>query len=93
MCVQLQRACSSQPTAEEMTARELCEIDGIGASVATALALTQALGGSRHASRASLSAWAAQDGGATLRAFLLTRYPVGLPYSAGLHSCHQCIFD
>lgn len=71
--VQLERACSLQPTPEEIAARDFREIEGIGETVAMALALTQALGGVRHASRASLSTWAAQDEGVMLRKYLMSR--------------------
>ncbi|KAK9804458.1 hypothetical protein WJX73_004005 [Symbiochloris irregularis] len=69
---QLTRLPSAAPQPEERAAAEFMTVEGLGAATATALALTLALGGQRHADLASLRTWAQADQGVGLALFLLT---------------------
>lgn len=61
-------------SSEELAAKEFMEIDGIGESVAMALALTCQLGGHRHHCLQSLRSWTltSAENANSLRNFLLT---------------------
>ncbi|UPR04828.1 hypothetical protein HOP50_18g81730 [Chloropicon primus] len=57
---------------EEKAAQEFMKIEGVGERTAMVLATTTSLGGTQHRDRDSLAKWAAEDGGAMLKRFLLT---------------------